>query len=69
MGPSETISSLVIEIVSKSVQVPLGEPQDVASSSGMALELPILSSADSPVLIVLLILLVVLPRSLQNLSM
>lgn len=61
--PSETVASPVTEAFSESMQVPSDKPQDVASSSGMTLELLILSFADTLALIVLPILLVVLPQS------
>lgn len=52
----------VTEAISESVQVPSGEPQDVASSSGMAIELLTPGSADTSALITLLILSVFLTQ-------
>lgn len=62
-GPSGTVASSITEAISVSMQVPSGEPHEVASSSGTTLELPTSSSTYILELIALSILSVVLPQS------
>lgn len=55
-GSFGIMASLIKETFLESMQVPLGEPKDIATTSGTAPELPAPGSADAPALIVLPIL-------------
>lgn len=67
-GPSGIVASPVAEVILENMQVPSGKPKDVRASSGIALDLPIPSSADNPALIILQILSTVLPQSANNMD-
>lgn len=61
-GPSGTVASTITEAISESVQIPSGEPQNIALPLGMTLELPALGSVDTPALIALPIFSVLVPQ-------